>query len=258
MPRTDLPNYAVPPFDGIGANEYVVEVTHDVPGPDGKPTPAVDFMSAVDTPYVWELNMWYHTLNAGFRTRASGETDFPCIYGERVGLGRAYVKMPTPQARLRPVGGRYGGGPQLRLRREEPPDRLPGRRREVGEAGSELRLASPGTVSAPRKVAALLDDAAAPGDSQPALLAAAYWDLERARIGDTREVPVELIVNGYPVARKNDRRRRRAAATWYSTRRSTAAVGWRCGFCRRHTPTPFLCWSVASPSGPAAGASTGA
>src|SRR5690606_3971950 len=23
----------------------------------------------------------------------SGETDFPCIYGERVGLGRIYVKM---------------------------------------------------------------------------------------------------------------------------------------------------------------------
>ena len=36
--------------------------------------------------------MWYHTLNCGFRTRISGETDFPCIYGERVGLGRSYVK----------------------------------------------------------------------------------------------------------------------------------------------------------------------
>jgi hypothetical protein len=30
----------------------------------------------------------YHTLNAGFETRISGETDFPCIYGERVGIGR--------------------------------------------------------------------------------------------------------------------------------------------------------------------------
>jgi hypothetical protein len=64
-----------------------------VPGPDGKPVPAVDFMSMVDTPHTWELNIWYHTLNAGFRTRISGETDFPCIYGERVGLGRAYVKF---------------------------------------------------------------------------------------------------------------------------------------------------------------------
>ena len=29
-----------------------------------------------------------------------------------------------------------------------------------------------------------------------------YWDLERARLDSGREVPVEVIVNGYPVARK--------------------------------------------------------
>ena len=37
---TTLPNYEMPPFDGIGANEYIVDVTHD----------AVDFISTVDTP----------------------------------------------------------------------------------------------------------------------------------------------------------------------------------------------------------------
>ena len=26
----------VPPYDGIGANEYIVDVTHEVPGPDGR------------------------------------------------------------------------------------------------------------------------------------------------------------------------------------------------------------------------------
>jgi hypothetical protein len=30
-----------------------------------------------------------------------------------------------------------------------------------------------------------------------------YWHIERARIGNTREVPVELVMNGKPVARKN-------------------------------------------------------
>jgi hypothetical protein len=30
-----------------------------------------------------------------------------------------------------------------------------------------------------------------------------YWHIERARIENTREVPVELVVNGKPVARKN-------------------------------------------------------
>jgi hypothetical protein len=59
----ELPNYEMPGFDGIGANEYIVDVTY----PD-----TVDFISAADTPYVWELNIWYHTLNVGFRTRISG------------------------------------------------------------------------------------------------------------------------------------------------------------------------------------------
>jgi hypothetical protein len=30
-----------------------------------------------------------------------------------------------------------------------------------------------------------------------------YWDVEQARIGDTREVPVEIVVNGKVVARQN-------------------------------------------------------
>jgi hypothetical protein len=61
-----LPNYEMPKFDGIGANEYIVDVTHD----------AVDFISAVDTPATWELNIWYHTLNSGFRTRIGGKRIF--------------------------------------------------------------------------------------------------------------------------------------------------------------------------------------
>lgn len=89
----ELPNYQVPPYDSIGANEYVVDVTHKVEGPNGTPVPAVDFMSTGDTWPVAELNMWYHTLNAGFRTRISGETDFPCITGARVGIWRSYVRL---------------------------------------------------------------------------------------------------------------------------------------------------------------------
>ena len=57
------------------------------------PTGMCDFISTVDTPSIWELNIWYHTLNCGYRCRISGETDFPCIYGERVGLGRSYVHL---------------------------------------------------------------------------------------------------------------------------------------------------------------------
>ena len=56
QPTHELPNYVMPKFDGIGANEFIVTVTHD----------AVDFISAGDTPIPWELNIWYHTLNVGF------------------------------------------------------------------------------------------------------------------------------------------------------------------------------------------------
>ena len=81
------PTDEMPAFDGIGANEFIVDVTH----PD-----TVDFISAGDTPYVWELNIWYHILNVGFRTRISGETDFPCITDDRVGLARSYAKVDGP------------------------------------------------------------------------------------------------------------------------------------------------------------------
>ncbi|WP_436714505.1 CehA/McbA family metallohydrolase [Roseiconus lacunae] len=88
-----LPNYNIPAYDGIGANEFIVDVTHQVPGPDGKPIPAVDFISAMNTERVAEWNMWYHVLNCGLRVAVSGETDFPCVSGERVGIGRVYAQV---------------------------------------------------------------------------------------------------------------------------------------------------------------------
>jgi hypothetical protein len=190
--KTDqLPNFELPRFDGIGANEYIVDVAHGV----------VDFISTVDTPSVWELNIWYHTLNSGFRTRISGETDFPCIYGERVGLGRSYVKLDGPLTYdgwtegIR-AGRAYvsdGKSHLLDFRVED---------RQVGTLDSELRLAGPRPVRVSARVAARLDEAPNEPlrqlryDQQP------YWELERARIAKTRRVPVELIVNGTPVARQ--------------------------------------------------------
>jgi hypothetical protein len=201
-----LPNYVVPPFNGIGANEYIVDVTHLVPGPDGKLVPAVDFLSLVDTPYLWELNIWYHTLNVGFRTRVSGETDFPCIYGERVGLGRSYVKLPplwTYEDWCEGIraGRNYVGDGKSHLmdfKASAGPRTI-----VMGEDGSELRLTSPGKIHATAHVAARLNPEPAPEISRRPVNAKPYWDIERARIGASREVAVELIVNGYPVAKKN-------------------------------------------------------
>ena len=82
-----LPDYEIPKFDGIGANEFIVSATQGL----------CDFISAVDTPAIWELNIWYHTLNCGMTVPISGETDFPCIYDSKVGLGRIYVKLDDNQ-----------------------------------------------------------------------------------------------------------------------------------------------------------------
>jgi hypothetical protein len=198
----ELPNYIVPPFNGIGANEYIMDVTHEVPGPDGKPVRAVDFLSMVDTPSVWELNMWYQTLNVGFRTRVSGETDFPCIYGERVGLGRSYVKL---DGKLNYDDWCEG----IRKGRNYVSDgkshvlnfKVNGV--AMGEGSSELKLSAPGQIHATIQVAALLKETPNPEIKKRRYNEKPYWDIERARIEDTREVPVELIVNGYPVAKKN-------------------------------------------------------
>ncbi len=190
----ELPNYNMPPFDGIGANEYIVDVVHD----------AVDFISTVDTPAIWELNIWYHTLNCGFRTRISGETDFPCIYGERVGLGRIYVKMPPGAldfdawaAGLKDGRSYVGDGKSHLL--DFTVGGVPvGEKAPTGEL-SQLNLEAPGTVTITARVAARLGETPNFEIKNRSLDQQPYWDIERARIAESQKVPVELIVNGQAV-----------------------------------------------------------
>lgn len=78
-----LPNLNIPEMNGIGAQEICVTSAMKV----------CDFISAMDTARVPEWNCWYHIMNCGFPLKASGETDFPCISGGRVGQGRVYVQM---------------------------------------------------------------------------------------------------------------------------------------------------------------------
>jgi hypothetical protein len=80
---TQLPNLAIPEMNGIGAQEICVTSAMRV----------CDFISAMDTQRIPEWNCWYHIMNCGFPLKASGETDFPCINGSRVGMGRVYVQM---------------------------------------------------------------------------------------------------------------------------------------------------------------------
>lgn len=78
-----LPNYAIPEMNGVGAMEICVSCAEGV----------CDFISAMDTARIQEWNTWYHLLNCGFPLKASGETDFPCMSSRNVGQGRVYVQL---------------------------------------------------------------------------------------------------------------------------------------------------------------------
>jgi hypothetical protein len=75
--------------------------------------------------------------------------------------------------------------------------------RLVGTSGSEIKLDKPERVKVTARVAARLDEQPNETIRSRRYEQQPYWDVERARIGMTREVPVEVIVNGLPVARKN-------------------------------------------------------
>jgi hypothetical protein len=193
-----LPSYEMPKFDGIGANEYIVDVTHGV----------CDFISAVDTPIIWELSIWYHTLNCGYTARISGETDFPCISGERVGKGRAYVKMAPDQ----PLDfdhwvdgvrdGRSYCSEGLSHLFDFSVNGL-----GVGEKGADgrssfLALKSGEPLKIRVQAAGMLEEEPRNDIRNKPLDEAPNWHVERARIGSTRNVPVELIINGEAVERR--------------------------------------------------------
>lgn len=228
---TQLPNYEMPRFDGIGANEYIVDVVHD----------ACDFISAVDTPIHWELNIWYHTLNCGYTARISGETDFPCIYGQRVGLGRSYVKLDGGNDQPLDYDAWADG---IRDGRSYCSDGLThlfdfninglgvGEKGEGGRA-SVLALRAGEPLKVTVKAAALLDEQPRDDIRNQPLENQPYWHVERARVGGSRTVEVELIVNGQVVEKKPIEANGEiaevtfdytpAASTWVATRIFPAA-----------------------------------
>jgi hypothetical protein len=198
VPSKTLPTYDMPPFDGIGANEYIVDVAHG----------ACDFISSVDTPFVWEINIWYHTLNCGFDARISGETDFPCIYGERVGLGRVYVKMRPDE----PLdfdhwvdgvrdGRSYCCDGFTHLYDFDVNELDVGQPGDKGRA-SYLAAKKGESLKIRCKASGWLDEQPKEGIASRDLSEQPYWHIERARVRGTRQIPVELVVNGEAVEKR--------------------------------------------------------
>lgn len=187
----DLPNYVIPKMDGIGANEYIVTVTNNV----------IDYYSLGDTPVPWELNMWYHTLNCGFRTRIGGETDFPCISDERVGQGRTYANpeeglnfsgmMKAVKSGRSYVSDGFSHLIDFKINNAA-----------SGEGNSEIAATALSTLNIEVKAATMLTETQ---DERGRFIASRstdqfpFWNIERARVDSSRKVFVELIYNGNAV-----------------------------------------------------------
>ena len=221
-PTTALPNYEMPSMAGIGANEFVVTVAEGL----------VDFYSLGDTNPTWELNMWYHTLNAGFRARAMGESDFPCVFDERIGIGRTYAKVDGPLSYDGFLAAAKAGRSYVSEGKSHLIDfRADGF--ELGTGDGELRMATAREVTFTARVSAWLPEeqdsvtgsiVARPDDHNDAR---PHWTLLRARVGTSRRVPVELVINGRAVARQEieaDGRWQEVAFTHRIERSSWAAL----------------------------------
>jgi hypothetical protein len=83
--RRQAPRHAMPPFNGIGANEYVVVVT----------TSATSSLPLIRPPSGSSTLVSHAQLR--LPVPVSGETDFPCIYGDQVGLG-AFTSSSIPSS----------------------------------------------------------------------------------------------------------------------------------------------------------------
>ncbi len=201
VPTVELPNDHMPRFDGTGANEFVVNVTHAVEGPMGEPVAAVDFVSCGSTPPTDELNIWYHTLNSGLRPRIAGGSAFPCR-DAAVGGFRTYVYIggdcTVPAWRAGLAAGRsYVSDGRAHLMDFAVDD--------LGVGGADVVLDRSGSVRVTLTAAALL-----PEEPDPLLAGRPcrrygehpHWHLERARIGGARRVAVEVVANGAVVGRR--------------------------------------------------------
>ncbi len=195
----ELPNYAIPEMNGVGAMELPVSVAEGV----------CDFISAMDTRRIQEWNTWYHIMNCGFPLKAAGETDFPCMSSRNVGTGRTYVRMGegakldyTAWCNNLAAGRSYVSDGYAHAVEFQVADIRPGE--------GDAKLSKPGKMKVTARVAfaAETPKAVAHGGITP--------PAGRQVVGDTVELHgprydetlrggqrlIEIVVNGQPVAKK--------------------------------------------------------
>ena len=179
-PRTrnmPLPNVLASSMDE-GTGDYVMSIAHD----------AVDFITVGGGDFSSELNIWYHSLNAGFRTRIMGETpcaaaELPAMNGTRSNIQPVSISQNrrTMLSNEMTVSDRRATIHDFRVNGHEP----------SAEMGSEVRLPSSAGIAVSATLNISLDETP-PQAREPR----SGWNVEDARITGTRLVNVEAIVNG--------------------------------------------------------------
>jgi hypothetical protein len=178
-----LPNQLSSSVDE-GTGDYVMSVAHD----------AVDFITVGAGDFSRELNLWYHSLNAGFRTRIIAE--MPCTAAEAPSMNgvRSNIQSVSISQSRRTL---FSNDMAVSDRRAAIHEFKVNGRAPSNETGSEVRLPSAGSVVVSASLAVLLDERQH-DDAE----SRSGWNVENARISDLRLVNVEAVVNGRVAATK--------------------------------------------------------
>jgi len=156
----------MPGFDGIGANEYIVDVTH--PG-------ALDFISAGHAVRLGAQHLVPHVerrLPDADRRRDR----FPVIYDGRVGMGRTYSKIDGPMSYLGWLKGLQSGHSYV-SDGKDPPDELSRQRNRCREQQRRSPADRPGDRDPCWLVRGVSSRIAERGHPQPSIRREAYWDV---------------------------------------------------------------------------------
>jgi hypothetical protein len=178
-----LPNVLASSVDE-GTGDYVMSVAHD----------AVDFITVGTGDFSSELNLWYHSLNAGFRTRIIWEmpckaAEAPPMNGVRSNIQSVSISQSrrTMLSNDMAVSDRRAAIHEFKVNGRAPSN----------EIGSEVRLPSSGSVAVSASLAVSLDEGRRDGAETRS-----GWNVENARITDMQLVNVEAVVNGRVAATK--------------------------------------------------------
>ncbi len=191
-----LPSFEVPPFDGIGANEYIVDVV------------ARRGRLHLDGRHAGAVGAEHLVSHAQLRLPGPDQRrDRLPVHLRRAGRAGPRLRQARRRpARLRPLVRGDQAGPLLRRRRQEPPRRLPGRRRRGRRAGqrAEARRAGQGQgLGAGRGVPRTRTHARARPSSAPSRSTPSPTGTSSAPGSAGRgPSPSRSIVNGQPVARE--------------------------------------------------------